>query len=230
MKDVISTLAIQTILDDYNVKGAGSIYAPYVTPDPTNVVGVSRVNVPQLNLNGLQTDGVDVEVDYTVPEEWGLPGTLSFHALGTWTDVFRTITTTNNINSAGTAGNPKMAWNIVVSHEIDNWGPELMIHYTSPIIYDPTLIGLDGLTPGTAAYNSTAALSNSINRNIWPAALLFNTSFHYDFIAEEGKRLQAYLNIDNVLNKQPPIIAISISGSPYDLIGRSFKIGMRFNY
>ena len=58
MKNIISTLGIQTILDDFNVKGAASVYAKYVTPDPTNVVGVSRVNVPQLNVSVPQkTDG-----------------------------------------------------------------------------------------------------------------------------------------------------------------------------
>ena len=229
MKDVISTLAIQTIMDDYAVKGAASIYAPFVTPDPTNVVGVSRVNVPQQNLNGLKTDGVDFELDYVVPEDL-IPGRLSLRALGTWTDVFRTITTTNNINSAGTAGNPKLSWNILLSYDLDDWGADLMTRYTSPIIYDPTLIGLDGLTPGTAEYNATAAKSNSINRNIWPAALYFNTSFHYDLIAEEQQRMQLYLNVDNVMNKQPPIIAISINGSPYDLVGRSYKLGLRVRY
>ncbi len=60
-------------MDDYNIKGAASIYAPFVTPDPSNVVGVSRVNVPQQNLNAQKTDGVDVEIDYQVPEESGHP-------------------------------------------------------------------------------------------------------------------------------------------------------------
>ena len=43
-------------------------------------------------------------------------------------------------------------------------------------------------------------------------------------------RLQTYLNIDNIMNKKPPIVAISISGSAYDLVGRSFKLGMRFKF
>jgi hypothetical protein len=229
MKDVISTLAIQTIMDDYAVKGAASIYAPFVVADPANVVGVSRINVPQLNLNGLKTDGVDFELDYLVPEDL-IPGRMSFRALGTWTDVFRTITTTNNINSAGTAGTPKMAWNILMSYDLDDWGVDLMTRYTSPLTYDPTLVGLDGLAPGTAEYNATAARSNSINRNTWPAALYYNASAHYDLVSDEGKRLQLYLNVDNIWNKKPPIIAISINGSPYDLVGRSFKLGVRARY
>jgi outer membrane receptor protein involved in Fe transport len=230
MKNDIATLGIQTIMDDYALHGASSIYAQYVTPDPTNVVGVSRINVPELNLNSQKTDGVDVEVDYTVPEEFGIPGTLTMHALGNWIDVFHSITPTQDIDSVGTASAPKMVWNIDLSHHIDAWTTELMIHYTANTIYDTTLVGLDGLTPGTAAYNSTAALSNSINRNIWPEALYFNTHFSYDIIADQGERLQTYLNIDNVANKKPPIIAISIGGSAYDLVGRSFKVGLRFNF
>ncbi len=42
--------------------------------------------------------------------------------------------------------------------------------------------------------------------------------------------MQAYLNIENITNKKPPVVAISLGGSPYDLIGRNFKVGMRFRY
>jgi outer membrane receptor protein involved in Fe transport len=105
-----------------------------------------------------------------------------------------------------------------------------MIRYTSSLIFDPTLVGLDGLTPGTAAYNTTAALSNSVSQNHWPAALYFNTSIAYDFWQENDRRAQVYFNIDNLFDKQPPIVAISISGSPYDLVGRSFKLGVRVAY
>ena len=230
MTKVISTLPIQTILDDYNINGAASIYAPFVTPDPANVVGVSRVNVPQLNLNALKTDGVDVEVFYQVPEEFGIPGSLSLRALGNWTDLFHTITRTNDINSVGTASSPRMVWNVSLNHQIESWYTQLMVRYTSNTIYDTVLIGLDGLTPGTAAYNSRAALSNSINRNIWPEAVYLDTRFAYDLINAPETKVQAYLNIENLLNKQPPVIAISIGGSAYDLIGRNFKTGIRFNF
>ncbi|HWC62964.1 MAG TPA: TonB-dependent receptor, partial [Rhizomicrobium sp.] len=231
MTKVISTLPTQTMLDDYNVKGASSIYAQYITPDPNNVVGVSRVNVPQLNLNALKTDGVDAEIDYTVPEEYGRPGSLTFRAIGSWIDQFKTVTPTQTLNSVGTASAPRMAWNFTTNYKIDAYSFTLQAHYTAPTIYDSTLVGLDGLTPGSAQYNATAALSNSINRNLWPGALYWNGSFAYDILPQDSSgRLQAYLNIDNIANKQPPIIAISINGSPYDLVGRSFKLGLRFAY
>jgi outer membrane receptor protein involved in Fe transport len=230
MKDIISTVGIQTIMDDYAVKGAASIYAPFVTPDPSNVVGVSRINVPQQNLNAQKTDGVDFEVDYTVPEAWGLPGTLTMRALGGWIDVFHAVTPTQDVDSVGTINAPKMVWNINLVHEWESWTTALQVKYTANLVYDTTLVGLDGLTPGTAEYNSVAAKSNSINRNIWPEALYFDMRFAYDFVKTDGKRLQLYLNIDNITNKKPPIVAISMGGSPYDLIGRSFKVGARFRF
>jgi iron complex outermembrane receptor protein len=218
MSNVIATLSPQTIMDDFVLHGAASPYAKFVTTDST-LLGVSRVDVPQLNLNALKTDGVDVEVSYAVPlESLEIPGNLNLRALGTFVNHFHTITTTNDIDSAGTASSPKWSWNGLIAYSLDRYSFDLMVRYTSELTYDPTLVGLDGLTPGSAAYIAAAALPNSINQNKWPAALYFNTSFAYDITQEEGRRTQLYFNIDNLLDKKPPIVAISISGSPYDLV------------
>jgi len=130
----------------------------------------------------------------------------------------------------GTANAPKMAWNFVVSDKWDAWTTTVMARYTANIIYDTTLVGLDGMTPGSAEYIATAAKSNSINRNIWPEALYFDTRFAYDIIDDGKNAMQLYLNVENITNKQPPIVAISINGSPYDLVGRNFKVGARFHF
>jgi len=230
MKDIIATVGIQTIMDDWAVNGAASVYAPFVTPDPSNVVGVSRINVPQQNLNAQKTGGVDLEFAYQVPEIGFIPGSFNLRALGTWIDNFHSITPTQDIDSVGTINAPKLAFNINLQHQWENWTSVLNVRYTSNVIYSTTLVGLDGLTPGTAEYNAVAARNDSINRNIWPEVLQFDTRFAYDIVSEGDKRLQAYLNIENITNKKPPIVAISLGGSPYDLIGRNFKVGMRFRY
>jgi iron complex outermembrane receptor protein len=230
MKDVISTLGAQTILDDFVVKGSASPYAKYVTTDGT-ALGVSRVDVPQLNLNALRTDGVDVEVSYNfLLDSLEMPGAVDLRLLGSWRNHFRTITRTSDIDSAGTAATPKWVWNGLIAYSVERFRTSLMVRYTSPLTFDPTLIGLDGLTPGSAEYLARAKLSNSINRNKWPAAVYFNTSFAYTFLEDEEKTGEVYFNVDNLLDKKPPVVAISISGSPYDLVGRSFKLGVRFNY
>jgi len=106
-----------------------------------------------------------------------------------------------------------------------------LVTFLSATRYNDLLVGLDGLTPGTAQYNAVAALPNSINKNIWPNAVYLNINLAYDLYArEDNRKVQIYLDISNVLNATPPIIADQISGSPWDLVGRDFKMGIRFAY
>ena len=77
--------------------------------------------------------------------------------------------------------------------------------------------------------NYSLSLTNSINKNLWPSSLLFNGSWSYNLVDENHRKLQVYGNIENILDKSPPIVAITSQG-PYDLIGRAFKFGLRFSY
>ena len=105
-----------------------------------------------------------------------------------------------------------------------------MVRYTSTIRFSATAVGLDGLTPGSPEFLATARLSNSINQNYWPEAVYWNANFQYDFVDQPGRKVQGYLTIDNLFDKQPPIVAISINGTAYDLIGRAYKVGLRVNF
>jgi outer membrane receptor protein involved in Fe transport len=79
--------------------------------------------------------------------------------------------------------------------------------------------------PGQFGYNP--ASSTSVNRNIWPAVTQFNLHLAYDlFPKESGQALQVYLNIDNLLDKDPPLAWASISN--YDPMGRYFRLGLRY--
>ncbi len=159
-------------------------------------LGVSRVNVPQLNLNALKTDGVDFEIDYRVPiDRFSLPGKLNIRALGTCIHNSRTITATTDIDSAGMAGTPKWSWNIRINYGVGDFSASLMTRYTAPIKYSATLIG-----PDDPNYN--VALSNSINRNLWPKALYFNTYFSYTIHTGDDRSFRIYANIDNILDQQ----------------------------
>ena len=106
IKDVIATQAIQDILDGVLLKKDPAL-TPFVTLDPASPIGVSRVNVPQQNLNALKTHGVDIEAVYRAPlDRLNLPGDLTLRALGTWIASYRTVTPTTNIDSAGVTGTP----------------------------------------------------------------------------------------------------------------------------
>lgn len=218
IKDVIATLDPQTLLNDV-LTNPSSVYQQYVIRDDT-ALGVSRVNVPELNLNAMKTDGIDFEIAYRIPiNSLSIPGALSIHAIGTEVRHSRTITATTDVDQAGTAAAPGSSWTINTDYSFGNFAASLMTRYTSPIKYSATLVG-----PDDPRYS--VALPNSVNRNLWPEALYFNTYTAYTFHTRGGSALRLYFNIDNLLDKQPPIVAISINGSPWDLIGRAFKLGL----
>lgn len=222
IEDVIATLGVQDILDGVML-GTSPEYEPYVVRDGS-ALGVSRVNVPQLNLNALKTEGVDVEIAYRVPTDaLGLPGRLDLRALGTYIRDQRTITKTTNIDAAGTSGSPDWSWTGTAVYRLDRLTTSLQVRYTSPIHYSSTLVGPDDP-------NYSVALNNSVNRNLWPSATYVNAFAQYDLISDDKRTVQIYANVDNLLDKQPPIVAISINGSAYDLVGRTFKVGLRVKY
>lgn len=65
---------------------------------------------------------------------------------------------------------------------------------------------------------------NSVEAVIYGA---LRASWHFN------DRIQLYGAVDNVLNQSPPIIATTGGGTTdcriYDCIGRSYRIGVRFN-
>jgi outer membrane receptor protein involved in Fe transport len=137
------------------------------------------------------------------------------------------------VNSVDLASQPRMNWSFTLTHLIGRFQTNLLITYKTPIKDSTTLTGLDqcGCAVGSAAYNTLAASGTSISRNIWPGPLYYNLAFAYDIYGrEDDKKLQLYLNINNVMNKQPPLIATSLGGVVYDMIGRNFRTGIRFAF
>ena len=228
--NLIATLPTQTVLNDY-FANPNSIYAQYVVPSASSTVGVSAVNSPELNLNSELTSGYNFELDYDFPFIPDDLGSFKMRALGNYVKEFSTATLTSSVGSVGTAPVPRMTWSFLLTYVLDRFETELLVRYTSPTKYNAMMVGLDGLIPGTAQYNAVAALPNSINQNIWPAAVYLNVNFIYDlYDRDDSKKVQVYLDINNVLNSQPPIIANQLSNGPWDLVGRDFKVGLRFAY
>jgi outer membrane receptor protein involved in Fe transport len=69
-------------------------------------------------------------------------------------------------------------------------------------------------------------LTTSISNNDIPAVAYLDLGVRYAFGAE--KQFTVYLNVDNVFDKDPPLPA---PGSAYyDLMGRTYKGGVRFKF
>ena len=104
----------------------------------------------------------------------------------------------------------------------------MQARYIGKLIYDVTL-----RAPGQDGYVSTAP--NSINKNTFPSALNFNLNAQYNLIDREGGKLQLFGVVTNLLDRNPPR-AVSVvnftagNWNPYDVIGRAFRMGIRFEY
>jgi outer membrane receptor protein involved in Fe transport len=114
-----------------------------------------------------------------------------------------------------------------LTYLLDRFTANLQMRYYSPIKWI-TGTSFD-IGPEEPAYSAALVAGSplAINRDLFPAAITWNLSLQYDVIQEpNGQNLQVYLNIDNLLDKDPPLIWSFVSN--YDVMGRYFKVGLRY--
>jgi len=188
--------------------------------------GISNITLEDLNLNRQLVDGYDINITDNLPiDRLGLPGALRVVALGSYQNDNRIIQTLTNgtiqsINYADTGPAPRWSSNVNLAYSIDRFTTSLQYRYYSPIRYSVTLVGPDDP-------NYSPALSNSISRNVFPQAQIWDLQFSYELLQRpDGEDLQVYLNIDDVLNTDPPAVWWYVQN--YDVVGRYFKVGLRY--
>lgn len=222
---VIGTLTPQTILNGYFLQGITS-YGQFIVQD-NSPIGIQSVSSTVSNLSRMQARGLDIELVYNVPiEALDLPGQLQVRALGSHVMELSTTADGQTLDTAGfAAGLPKWVWNLNFNYSLDRFGMGLQVKYASHVGYNNQLIG-----PDDPDYSPT--LANSVNRNVWPDLVYYSLNAQYDLVAADKRRLQIFGVINNLFDKDPPLVAgvLFTGGSPYDTIGRSFKLGARFQY
>ncbi|MDE2477082.1 MAG: TonB-dependent receptor [Alphaproteobacteria bacterium] len=212
-------------------------FDPGLGPDsftPTSgIFGITGLHLLDVNLNSEIQDGVDINISQRIPLDGAeIPGTLQFSALGSYINQQTTYQSVVNSNGSVTVKRtnyadatqaPRWSWNVNLTYLLDAFTANLQMRYYSPIRF------LQGtafnIGPDDPNYSPSNPLS--INRAIWPAAITWNLALSYDLIQEpDGQDLQVYFNIDNLLDKDPPIIWWYVSN--YDVVGRYFKLGVRY--
>jgi outer membrane receptor protein involved in Fe transport len=221
LQKIIATLPVQNVIN--NCHAGLTSFCQYITFD-TSALGISRVNTPQLNLNAQKTSGLDIELTYRFPlERLHIPGSLTTRALGMYTYANKTIASGTENNTVDSATVPRFFLSDLTTYQLGPFAANLTLRYTSPIKYNTLLVG-----PDDPAYN--VASTSSINQNLWYVPIYYNVALSWDVVKREGKQFQVYFNVDNLFDQNPPVVAWSLSGGPYDLIGRSFKLGFRLKY
>lgn len=199
------------------------------TPAST-AFGIKTLNLVDLNLNSEVQDGIDINISQRLPLDGvGIPGAFQLSALAQYINQQTTFQTTIGqngqpttiaINAVDTTSAPRWSGNFNFTYFVDKFTGNLQLRYYSPLIYSDLLVG-----PNSRNYSVTSPVS--VNRNLWPAAITWNLSLAYELIQEpNGEDLQVYLNVDNLLDKDPPIIWSYVSN--YNVVGRYFKAGIRY--
>ncbi len=207
-------------------------YCASVTFD-NSALGVAEVRVSTFNLNKVATDGVDIDVSYRVPLDrlpGDLPGRLDLRALHTWTDdlVTTVLGTQTDLAGAVAGGLPSISGNYTATYSLGRFLGSVQARYMNEMKYDATFVG-----PNDPKYDPTSP--NSINKASWPAMVYWNLQAQYDIVNEGSRKVQIFGVVNNALDKDPPAFApvafnTTAAFNPYDWVGRSWKLGVRFNY
>jgi outer membrane receptor protein involved in Fe transport len=220
-----------------------TIYCASITRDPATGL-ITTVNTTSFNLASQEADGIDFEASYSgevsdfVPG-WG--GGFSLRGLATHYLKNYSNNGTGTIND--TVGqNQNVSGN--TSFGPPNWVFEGMLTYTnSP--FTGTLIGR-GISSGVYANNNysligcgmsscpvSTATAPTVNDNHVPGAFYIDVSGSYDI-----GPAQVFIAVKNLLDKDPPILApgtgvpniTQTNVSLYDVLGRTYRAGVRFNF
>ncbi|MBC2653582.1 TonB-dependent receptor domain-containing protein [Novosphingobium aerophilum] len=204
----------------------------FANNDPVagQMTGVQGVTA---NVAEFKTRGIDFALNYRQPmEDIGLAGMLTVNVMTTRVISFWSSTDVSTLFPAGIdragqtgaafggpAGLPKWLTNATLDYEIGGFGINTNVRYISRSRQNNGLFG-----PDQAGYNP--ALTTSINDNNIRAAAYVDLGLRYSFGPD--RQFQVYFNIDNLLDRDPPLPA---NGSAYyDLMGRTFKGGVRFKF
>ncbi|WP_206599120.1 TonB-dependent receptor plug domain-containing protein [Sphingomonas turrisvirgatae] len=229
LQGAISTLGSQLIV---NLCAAGRAeLCAQVTRDANGVItSVSNTN---LNLNRVQTRGVDIELAYNMPL---FDGRISTRLLATHVMNLKTTDQTGTvIDRAGqmgpptapsTGGLPKWSGTAQLTYEQGPFSISGQMRYISRGVRDVLLVG-----PDDPRYSTTRPDSVNLNR-VRPYAYL-NLNAQYAILDDGARKIELFGAVSNVLNTDPPnYLPLFSPTNPvlYDMLGRSYRIGARFAF
>lgn len=228
VQDVIASVGATDILQRCFQKV--QVYCSAITFD-NSAFGISKVLTQPFNQSVLLAQGEDFEVGYrTSLDRIGLPGSIDISGFATHLAHLKTTDRPGplgvTVDNAGVQnGQSKWVGSLFVNYKLDPITIGLQARAFSSIRYSALFFG-----PGEDGYDPS--LSTSLNKNTFPALVYFNLNGTYDF-ERFGRKFQAFANVSNLFDKDPPsfaIAAINLGGNPYDYVGRTFKVGLRFGF
>lgn len=240
VRDAIGATGAATSLTNCIGSGAVDTSSPYCSlitfannnPQTGAVLSILSQNA---NFAEFQTRGLDFALSYAIPISdifSGEAARITLNAQATHTMEYRSTfdvsrTFPNGINRAGqtgaifggTAGVPDWVANTSLAYRGSRFQANVQYRWISKSRFNNQFVG-----PDDASYSP--ALFNSINDNIVPARGYVNIGASYN-VGTEERRIEVYGTVNNLLNQAPPLPAIN-NNAWYDLLGQTYRIGVRF--
>jgi len=241
----IVTVAQQTVVDRCQLEGVTALCS-LIERSPTTglITGVSTVPA---NVASQSARGFDFETSYRmqladINESWG--GGLTFRALATMYTKLETVDGTNvlrgeGVNAGGAGG--LAATNGIFAPDIKYL---LSVTYASESGFSGT-VSARGFTGGVYNNNFVYCTTGCPTSTANSPTVGFENKTPGDFdvdIALNQKimddAVELFFAVDNVFNSDPPLIAATfnngfyqgLANSNYDQVGRTFRLGTRFQF
>jgi len=188
------------------------------------------VNTQPFNFAELFTDGLDIEASYQFVNPLGLNGRLTLRGLATHV-LHNTsdsgIPNTDPVENAGVNSGSTPSWKVLANQtwRADKWQLMLQERWFSDGVYNSSYIECQTNCPASTSIHRT------IDNNFMPGAFYLDVSGSYDF----AKGMQAYFKVDNLLDHDPAPspqtnTGIDLNPALYDVLGRTYRVGLRFNF
>lgn len=210
--DVITTIGAQDIVT--RCAAGNQDMCSRITRDSANTI--TRIVSSYVNLANYKTDGVDVELSYSMPAERvhsSLAGRLRLRTVGTWVN---SLTTNDGVSKIQYVRSQGYSFGLGV--------PEFRV--VSSLDYQGEVFGANlrarYLSPGN--YNNTV---NLVNGHI-KAYTYVDLGVRAKLPEFSGYNVELYANATNLFDKDPPIG--SLYSPYYDVIGRYVTLGARMRF
>jgi iron complex outermembrane recepter protein len=223
VSDAIDTLDAQAILDRCYA-GASSLCS-LIARDPGTQT-LTSVTASYINVSRFRTSGVDLDVGYRLPlsslsDDW--PGTVTLRVLANHVDE---LIASDGVSATDTAGSlgpkiggvPKWRWTASTTYEV---GPATWYFGARYV--------------GGGKYDRNYG-PEDINDNNVDSRIYFDTSMRYELSSSSRSTLSLFGSVRNLLDTDPPIaptpdfVATPTNTIFYDVIGRYFSVGLRYNF
>jgi len=220
--DVISTLQAADIV---NYCFLGILPQTCSAFNLNNQNGPNFINVQAFNFASIETDGVDIEASYRWPQLFGLAGTFTVRGLATHireyvTDSGLPGTLPNDTAGVNTGATPDWKVLAIQSYETDKYSFQIQQRWSSDGVLGNQYIEC---RPGTCPVST--ATRPTIDDNHVDGAFYLDIGGSYEVLPGAT----AYFKVDNVLDEEPARVTIFVNPALYDVLGRVYRLGLRFD-